>query len=213
MARKNVVISGMLLVLTSYSFSVYAEVTIDDLRGENPNFTGKDYKQSQKSKSGFYSSVTDLMSAYNDYPVEIGAFRIKSERPLEVQISPRIMAGELKQPEYIVDNVEKAAIYAAYRILFQTKTDSVKITSLPLLIDAQSSRKEYVKEYAITFMVTKQSAKKISNRYCEVSTIVDLIGSGDHGFSDDFQNNCYLSSARNHKSFFADLTHSQSLSY
>lgn len=201
------------LALTSYSVGSHAEVTIDDLRSNTPNLPPNHKKLPQKEKSNFYSNITEMMDVYNDYPPEVGAFKIKSEKPLEVQVSPKIMTGDLQQPEYIVENVEKAAIYAAYRILFQTKTDVVKITSIPLLINAQSGKKEYFDQYSITFKINKQSAKKISNRYCKVSTIDELINNNGFGFSDDFKNNCYLATSKNHKSFFADLTHSDHLSY
>ncbi|HED1599553.1 hypothetical protein [Enterobacter hormaechei] len=201
------------LALTGYSVGSNAEVTIDDLSSDTPNLPVSHKEQPKRDSNYIFSSTVEMMDEFNDYPSDIGAFKIKAEKPLSVQISPRVMDSELQQPEYIVDDVERAAIYAAYRILFQTNIDKVTVTSVPLLIDAETKNKSYVEQYAVTFKITKKAAIKIANRYCRVSSKDELFKKDGYTFSDDFKNNCYQSSSKNHKSFFADLTHSEHLSY
>lgn len=201
------------LTLSSYSIGSYAEVTLDDLRSDTPNLPTNHKEQPKRDGNYIYPNVVEMMNEFNDYPSDIGAFKIKTENPLSVQISPRVMASELQQPEYVVDDVEKAAVYAAYRILFQTKTDKVTITSIPLLIDAQTKKKSYVDQYAVTFKITKKAATKIANRYCRTSSKDELFKKDGYTFSDDFKNSCYQQNSKNRKSFFSDLTHSEHLSY
>ncbi|MGL5991591.1 MAG: hypothetical protein ACRCZT_08025 [Plesiomonas sp.] len=138
-----------------------------------------------------YKHISKLIDEYNDYPtynvdgVDYPSFKVLSENPLHIQISPRTMAGYgLKYDS------EKAAVYAAYRTLYQTPAQSVTVTVLPLLINTKTRSMEYLPSDQFEFSITKTQAANLLLKYGNIHNIEQLMTSSGV-WSEQFDKCCY----------------------
>ncbi|HAU5500811.1 TPA: hypothetical protein JD203_02855 [Cronobacter sakazakii] len=142
-----------------------------------------------------FKNIDALMENYNDYPTytvdgqSFPSFKVLSETPLHVQISPRTLSGSSTQD--IKYEANKAAVYAAYRTLYQTPSESVKVTVLPISITPQPRKIEYLGQQKYDFTVTKKQAINLLRKYSSISN-ADQLMSADGEWSPDFENCCYL---------------------
>lgn len=137
-----------------------------------------------------FKDVTALMSEYNDYSPDIGAFKILSEKPLKIQISPKVMKGE--SDESIKLASYKASVYAAYRTLLQTPAKSVSITVVPLSFDLSKHEKSYLTGEKFSFSLTKEQALKKAGRAGGTNSPDEIIGADGYEWTDNFNSCCYL---------------------
>jgi len=137
-----------------------------------------------------FKNVATLMSEYNDYSPDIGAFKVLSEEPLKIQISPKVMKGE--NDESIKMASYKASVYAAYRTLLQTPAKSVSITVVPLSFDLSKHEKSYLTGQKLSFSLTKEQALKIAGRAGGTNSPDKIIGSDGYEWTDSFNSCCYL---------------------
>ena len=141
-----------------------------------------------------FKSISNLIEEYNDYPTyqmngkDVPSFKVISGQPLHIQISPRTLPGYTSKS--IQHDSEKAAVYAAYRTLFQTPAESVKVTVIPLLLDVSTSDFKYLTEYKFDFSITKKQASNHLRRSGNILNSDQLMtDNGD--WSDQFEKCCY----------------------
>lgn len=141
-----------------------------------------------------YKNVSELMDDYNDYSsynvkgVEYPAFKVLAQNPLHIQISPSIYSKESKE---IKSESDKASVYAVYRTLFQTSAKSVKVTVLPLSIDLQTKKFEYLTAEKFDFSITRKQAENLLRKYGNIRN-PDQLMTESGSWSDNFKNCCYL---------------------
>ncbi|ELE8604498.1 hypothetical protein RB656_000532 [Salmonella enterica] len=141
-----------------------------------------------------YKSISKLMDDYNDYSsynvkgVEYPAFKVVAQKPLHIQISPSVYSKDPKEIKYASD---KAAVYAAYRTLYQTPAESVKVTVLPLSIDLQTKKFEYLAAEKFDFSVSKKQADNLLRKYGNIRNPSQLMTESG-SWSDNFNKCCYL---------------------
>lgn len=141
-----------------------------------------------------YKSISKLMDDYNDYSsysvkgVEYPAFKVLAQNPLHIQISPSIYSKDSKEIKYESD---KASVYAVYRTLFQTPAKSVKVTVLPLSIDLQTKKFEYLTAEKFDFSITRKQAENLLRKYGNIRN-PDQLMTASGSWSDNFKNCCYL---------------------
>lgn len=135
-----------------------------------------------------FSDVTSLMSEYNDYSPDIGTFKVLSEKPLKIQISPKVLSGD--SDESIKLNIYKASVYAAYRTLLQTSSDKVNVTVVPLFFDSAKHEKKYLTAQKISFSLTKEKALQLAGKAGGTDS-PDAIISDDGEWTNNFSACCY----------------------
>ncbi|QSD86498.1 hypothetical protein JMM80_21675 [Serratia marcescens] len=153
-----------------------------------------------------FKNINDLMENYNDYPTytvdgkDFPSFKVLSEKPLHIQISPRTLSGSsTKDIKYESD---KAAIYAAYRTLYQTPADRVKVTVLPISITPQPRKIEYMTEDKYDFSITKKQAINLLRKHGNILN-EDQLMSANGEWSKAFEKCCYLEEGKPGLSIFA----------
>ncbi|WP_336855603.1 hypothetical protein [Pseudescherichia vulneris] len=157
-----------------------------------------------------FSNINDLIEKYNDYPTynidgkSFPSFKVLSENPLHVQISPRTLAGSTAKDIEYASN--KAAVYAAYRTLFQTSANKVKVTVLPLSITPQPRKLDYLSADKFDFSISKKQAFNLLKKNSSISSPQQLIAD-DGDWSKQFEACCYQEEGRPGLAKFAkDLT-------
>lgn len=130
-----------------------------------------------------------MMESNNDYPPENGSYKILSKKPLHVQIFPTIFKGDVEKN--INYEVNKAAVYVAYRVLFQTPADAVKVTVMPRELNLQNHKYTPAPTYAFTFSLSKERALKISSQYAGIDNSDDLFQSDGYQWAESFRSCCY----------------------
>lgn len=142
-----------------------------------------------------FKDVTSMMHEFNDYPSDIGAFKIIREKPLSIQISPKVLSTE--SWESIQSRVRQAAVYGAYRTLLQTPEESVSVTVIPLSFhttihqDTIMHQKTYLKEHELNFRITRIEALKLAYKYSGIASASELIQSNGYRWADSFSKCCY----------------------
>lgn len=141
-----------------------------------------------------FKSISNLIEEYSDYPTyqfngkDVPSFKIISAKPLHIQISPKTLPGYTSTS--IQHDSEKAAVYAAYRTLFQTPAESVKVTVIPLLLDASTPDFKYLTKFKFDFSITKKQASNLLRINGNILNSDQLMtDSGD--WSDRFVKCCY----------------------
>ncbi|NBJ29628.1 hypothetical protein HG548_18475 [Citrobacter sp. DNRA3] len=142
-----------------------------------------------------FKNISELMDKYNDYPTynldgkEFASFKVLSQKPLHIQISPRTLAGSTdKDIKYESD---KASVYAAYRTLFQTPAESVTVTVLPLSITPQPRKIEYLAAKKFDYKITKKQASNLLSKNCGIVNSEQLMRD-DGEWSEAFEKSCYM---------------------
>lgn len=151
-----------------------------------------------------FKNTLSLMNEYNDYPPDIGAFKVVSDSPLSVQISPKVWATD--SDEYISSNADKAAIYAAYRTLLQTPASKVRVTVIPLSIDVDKGTKTYLDKMKFTFSISKKTAIQLAEKYSGITNPEELIQSDGYEWAEKFSACCVLETGKpGRQAFVAEL--------
>ena len=159
-----------------------------------------------------FKNISELMDKYNDYPTynldgkEFASFKVLSKNPLHIQISPRTLAGSTDKD--IKYESEKAAVYAAYRALFQTPIESVTVTVLPISITPQPRKIEYLTSEKFGYKITKKQAANILSKNCGIKTPEQLMNDAGE-WSKAFEKTCYLEEGKPGLSKFARVLISQ----
>jgi hypothetical protein len=130
-----------------------------------------------------------MMESHNDYPPENGSYKILSKKPLHIQISPTIFKGDVERN--INYEANKAAVYAAYRVLFQTPANSIKVTVLPRELDLQKHKYTPEPKYGFTFSLSREKALKLSSQYAGIDNSDDLFQSDGYQWAESFRACCY----------------------
>ncbi|MCU5773101.1 hypothetical protein N5923_09895 [Erwiniaceae bacterium BAC15a-03b] len=136
----------------------------------------------------FKNSVA-MMEDHNDYAPDTGYFKVLKEKPLHVQILPAIFQGDTDKN--ITYTVNKAAVYAAYRVLFQTPADSVKVTVLPRELDMGTRKYTPKPKHSITFTLTRKRALELTSQYAGISEAKELMQDDGYTWADPFSECCY----------------------
>ncbi|WP_133522567.1 hypothetical protein [Buttiauxella sp. JUb87] len=153
-----------------------------------------------------FENVTTMMDEYNDYPSDFGAFKVLKEKPLSIQISPKVMNGDSE--ESIINASNKAAVYGAYRILLQTPNDSVAIKVIPLSINMQTMNKEYLEAYKFSFKINRVQAMALAKKNSGISKTNLLIGEDGYEWNGKFKECCFTDTGTpGLNQFVKDLTH------
>jgi|GEM_PF-4100514 len=76
-----------------------------------------------------FSTVSKMIEAFDEYSTEGRTFRLISEHPLHIQISPVVVAGT--SPRIIESMVHMAAVETVYRAFIHTAVDKLTVTALP----------------------------------------------------------------------------------
>ena len=141
-----------------------------------------------------FKDVTSLMTEYNDYSPDIGAFKVLSNNPLKIQISPKIIAGESAESIRLASY--KASVYAAYRTLLQTPANKVEVTVLPLSFDLSTSEKSYLKDYKFSFSLTKAEALELTEKTSGIKSANQIIDKDGYEWTAAFESCCYRESGK-----------------
>lgn len=142
-----------------------------------------------------YKHITELMDEYNDYPTysvkgtDYPSFKVLSDKPLHIQISPRTMT--VNDHDGLKYDSDRAAVYAAYRTLYQTPAQKVTITVIPLLIDTKTHKIEYLPVDKFKFSITKKQASNLLLKYSDIRNVNQLF-TPTGNWSKQFENCCYL---------------------
>ncbi|MDK1034755.1 hypothetical protein QMS71_09410 [Cronobacter sakazakii] len=153
-----------------------------------------------------FKNINELMENYNDYPTynvdgnDFPSFNVVSQKPLHIQISPQTLSGSSAQE--VKYESDKAAIYAAYRTLYQTPAERVKITVLPISITPQPRKVEYIEEGKYDFNITKKQAINLLRKHSNILN-ADQLMSADGEWSTAFEKCCYLEEGKPGLSIFA----------
>lgn len=151
-----------------------------------------------------FDNTLKLMDEYNDYAPDIGAFKILSNDPLAIQISPKVLPSDSN--DYISSNSDKAAIYAAYRTLLQTPAIKVRVTVIPLSIDVDKGTKTYLDKMKFTFSISKSAAIQLAKKYSGITNPEELIQSDGYEWAENFSACCVLESGKpGRHAFVAEL--------
>ncbi|MGL5345428.1 MAG: hypothetical protein ACRC9O_12800 [Plesiomonas sp.] len=159
-----------------------------------------------------YKNISELMDEYNDYPtytaegVEYPSFKVLSDKPLHIQISPRAMTGN--NPDGLKYDSEKAAVYAVYRTLYQTPAQRVTVTVLPLFINTNTRGMEYLPSEKIEFSINKKQAANLAFEYGGIRNPDQLITSSGN-WSEQFEKCCYFDGDNSRLSKFTQALVSQ----
>lgn len=148
-----------------------------------------------------FNDITSLMSEYNDYSPDIGTFKVLSEKPLKIQISPKVMQGDSDETVRLASY--RASVYAAYRTLLQTPADKVSVTVLPLFFDLSKHEKRYLTKQQFSFSISKDKALKLAEKAGGTGTPEEIIGSDGYEWSNNFSACCYNESGKPGLSVFA----------
>jgi len=130
-----------------------------------------------------------MMEDHNDYPPENGSYKVLSKKPLHVQILPTIFKGDVERN--IKYEANKAAVYAAYRVLFQTPANTIKVTVLPRELDVQTHKYTPAPKYAFTFSLSREKALKLSSQYAGIDNSDDLFQNDGYQWAESFRACCY----------------------
>ncbi|GAB2927887.1 hypothetical protein [Hafnia psychrotolerans] len=153
-----------------------------------------------------FSDITTMMADFNDYPPENGAFKILSTAPLTIQLSPRITVEDLQQPEYMIEGLQRAAVYGVYRTFIHTSNDSISVVVMPLLIDAKNKKQRFMNEYTLKVTSTRAKALTLAKKYSGVSTFDNLVKTDGYQWVDSFASCCYWNmKTSSHDEFFSEL--------
>lgn len=139
-----------------------------------------------------FKTVTALMDEYNDYSNDAGTFKVISEAPLKIQISPKVFSGDSDTTIEVASY--KASVYAAYRTLLQTPAKEVNVTIVPLSFDLSKHEKRYLKDKKFSFTVTKEKVFKLAHSFAGTANPDEIIGSDGYEWADNFSSCCYLES-------------------
>jgi hypothetical protein len=125
-----------------------------------------------------YDSLTDAMEAFGDYTPEDNTFKVLSEKPLSVRISPQVTADDL--PEVVDALLKRALVYAVLNAFIYTDVNRIQVKAQPLQISFIDPRTQtLVNTPSFTVDITRDKALAVVQRIFRVKAFSDLVTSND----------------------------------
>ncbi|HWM24473.1 MAG TPA: hypothetical protein VNP98_06590 [Chthoniobacterales bacterium] len=127
-----------------------------------------------------YPTVQKLMEeAATNYSNEEGTFKVISNHPLHIQISPLI---PLKSPsDWIESTVHQEAVQTVFEAFIHTPVNALTITVLPKTWEDSGKTGAPLTEFRVSLSVTRKRALALLNRYFPGKGFEDLVGTQDGG--------------------------------
>jgi len=120
-----------------------------------------------------FDTVEEMISEFNDYPPDVGQFKVIKKDPLHIQLSPLVTPEDY--PEVIEDQVRRALIYGIYRPFIHTSVPRIRVTAIPMIINFQNGNKRYLEGYKRTISLDREKALSVIKKYLHVSSFSDLV--------------------------------------
>lgn len=121
-----------------------------------------------------FSTVQKMIEEFGEYSEEGRTFRVISEHPLHIQISPVVATGT--SPRIIESMVHMAAVETVYRAFIHTAVDKLTVTALPktLVVD-DGTAGDLLTDHRVSLTVTRKRALALLNRYFPGKSFEDLV--------------------------------------
>lgn len=119
-------------------------------------------------------SVVEMIEDRGDYAVETRTFKLISEDPLHIQLSPSVSPAD--EPKYVQEDARRTLIYGIYRTFIHTDVDKVRVTSIPLeIVDLQSYKTRYLEDQKIELEIDRDGALNAVKAFLPVNAFADLV--------------------------------------
>jgi hypothetical protein len=123
-----------------------------------------------------YNNVREMIEGMNDYYEEAGTFKVISDEPLHIQVSPEVVEGD--QGKVIRQLTIRTLVYVSYSTFARTDIDEITITSIPLQINMSDRRQpgKYLDQNQITQKISRTKAQKVMQQHIGTNNFDDLLG-------------------------------------
>jgi len=152
---------------------------------ETEKASGKEMVKENAAKKDLvkFTSIKELMDHLGEYNEE-ETFKIVSNSPLHIQISPEIIEGDI--PSTIEDLVKSSIVFVGVSTMAQTDYGDITITSVPVYFDFQTKKyTRYDDKYKKTAKVTREKVLSILKNEINVTSFGELYGSSYGGVDCD----------------------------
>ena len=137
--------------------------------------------KTDKALKSKLANISEMMEEMGDYSTQNQTFKILSERPLHIQVSPQITKDDL---EYLVkEQIIRTFVYVAYSTFARLDIDEITITVVPVVFDLNNPTKvkEYNNRYKLTHKINRSKAKEVMKKYIKTDNFDDLLGAEING--------------------------------
>lgn len=120
-----------------------------------------------------FKSVAEMIEDRGDYAEENGSFKLVSDKPLEIQLAPTVVPGDL--PENVQRELRRAALYGVYRTFAHTNVNAVSVTVVPREVTLNPVTSKLLKKPSVQISVTRDQAMTAAGKFVEASSASDLV--------------------------------------
>ena len=179
--------TATILLSTAITFSICScNDNTKNAKTDTEQTTQKPVETSASTIPSKYATVFGLIDTSADFSIEKGTYKIISKDPIHIQISSKVMEGDLDK--VIKGLTKKDFVYVAFDAFARTNIDKITITSIPLKTDLNNPQAKgtYLEKYKVSATVTRDKAKSIMEKYIKTSNFDDLMGGDLNGKKEMF---------------------------
>jgi len=192
--------SGMYWATTHYD---------SDLNIRIIGMTASEAEEAKAKPIPMFASVSEMIEDAGDYDEETGSYRLISENPLHIHLSPRVFKGDTAAT--IETELQRAVMYGIYKTFIHTKADQIRVSSPPIVVALNSISQTHQDSPRLNVNISRKAALEAIQQFLEVDDVQSLIeheGSGGFTFvswTPAFEQLYYEGNNPGLKKFFPEL--------
>jgi len=122
-----------------------------------------------------FDSIDEVIDYFGEHDVESNTYKVISEEPLRIQISPKVLPNDL--PRVIKSLTNQDLIMISFFTLAHTDINEITIISVPAEYDLLNDKFiRFVEEYSITKTLTREAGLEYIKTELGISSYSELSG-------------------------------------
>ncbi|MEJ6654650.1 MAG: hypothetical protein QNL70_01390 [Pseudomonas sp.] len=129
-----------------------------------------------------FASVSEMIEDSGDYDEETGSYRLISDTPLHIHLSPKVFKGDTA--DIVETELQRAVMYGIYKTLIHTSADQVRVTSTPIVMTLNPVSMTHQDTPRLDVNITRAAALETVQQFLKVDDLQNLVAhQGSGGFT------------------------------
>lgn len=167
--------SGMYWATTHYN---------PDLSVRIIGMTASEAEEAKAKPIPMFASVSEMIEDAGDYDEGTGSYRLISESPLHIHLSPKVFKGDTAAT--VETELQRAVMYGIYKTLIHTSASQIRVSSTPIVVSVNPVSLTHLDAPRLDVRITREAALAAIQQFLEVDDLQSLVaheGSGSFTFT------------------------------